>query len=72
VYGEALAILAGDAMTTLAFEVLGGVEPPDVAARLVVELAHAAGPSGMIGGQVLDIEGEQRSLPLDELQRLHG
>jgi geranylgeranyl pyrophosphate synthase len=71
VYGEATAILAGDAMTTLAFEVLAHVAPAEVAVRLVAELAHAAGPAGMIGGQVLDMEGVQRALPLGDLQRLH-
>jgi geranylgeranyl diphosphate synthase type II len=71
VYGEAMAILAGDAMTSLAFEVLATVMPAEVGLRLDAELSHAAGPAGMIGGQVLDMEGEQQSLPLEQLQRLH-
>ncbi len=71
VYGEAMAILAGDAMVTLAFEVLATDASADVAPRLVVELARAAGPVGMIGGQVLDMEGEGRSLAMEELRRLH-
>ncbi|HEX8915457.1 MAG TPA: farnesyl diphosphate synthase [Humisphaera sp.] len=71
VYGEAMAILAGDAMTTAAFEVIAADADPAVAAQLVVELARAAGPSGMIGGQVLDIDGENQSLSLAELQRIH-
>ena len=55
VFGEGLAILAGDAMNTLAFELLvREVRKPQLAARLVEELAVATGPCGMIGGQVLD------------------
>lgn len=71
VYGEAMAILAGDAMTTLAFEVIATDAEPAVAVRLIRELAHAAGPEGMIGGQVLDIDGEQKQLQLPELQQIH-
>lgn len=71
VFGEAMAILAGDGMMTLAFEILATQADPAVAPKLIAELAHASGPEGMIGGQVLDMEGEKRSLPLAELQRLH-
>jgi len=71
VYGEAMAILAGDAMTTLAFEILATDASPDVAPALVKELAHAAGPSGMIGGQVLDMDGQNKALSLSQLQQLH-
>lgn len=71
VFGEAMAILAGDAMITLAFEVLAAEAHPDKAAQLVRELAHAAGPAGMIGGQVLDMEAQGRSLSLEELKGLH-
>ena len=71
VFGEAMAILAGDAMVMLAFEALARDADAEVAAKLTAELAHAAGPAGMIGGQVLDIEGENRSIELGELQRVH-
>jgi geranylgeranyl diphosphate synthase, type II len=71
VFGEAMAVLAGDAMVTMAFEILAGDAHPAVAIRLIAELAHATGPEGMIGGQVLDIDGEQQSLTLEELQRVH-
>ncbi len=55
VFGEATAILAGDAMHTLAFELLATrVSDARVTVRLVQELADATGPQGMIGGQVLD------------------
>ena len=72
VFGEALAILAGDAMVTAAFELLAHRADAAIAPRLIAELASAAGPAGMIGGQVLDIEGENRSLSIDELRKLHA
>lgn len=73
VFGEAMGILAGDAMTTLAFELFTFGDPGDPRATLslVRELAHASGPAGMIGGQVLDIDGENVSLTLAQLQHLH-
>ena len=71
VFGEAMAILAGDAMVTLAFELLATKASHDVSPALIRELASAAGPAGMIGGQVLDMAGENQSLSLDELQRIH-
>ncbi|MGB7159865.1 MAG: polyprenyl synthetase family protein [Tepidisphaeraceae bacterium] len=71
VFGEAMAILAGDAMVTLAFELLATQASPDVAPALIRELARAAGPEGMIGGQVLDMAGENQSRSLDELRRIH-
>jgi geranylgeranyl diphosphate synthase type II len=71
VFGEALAILAGDAMVTMAFEIIARDADPRLVPALVRELAIASGPEGMIGGQVLDMDGETRSLPLHELQRVH-
>jgi geranylgeranyl pyrophosphate synthase len=71
VYGEAMAILAGDAMVTVAFQILAADADPAVAPKLVAELAGASGPAGMIGGQVLDMAGENQSLSLPELQRVH-
>jgi geranylgeranyl diphosphate synthase, type II len=71
VFGEAMAILAGDAMVTLAFETIANDADPKLVGALVRELAWSAGPEGMIGGQVLDIDGENQSLALPELQRLH-
>jgi geranylgeranyl diphosphate synthase, type II len=60
VYGEAIAILAGDALQTLAYSILGNLRcPPDAAIRIVRLIAEATGTvDGMIGGQVLDLEGE--------------
>lgn len=58
-FDEATAILAGDALLTLAFEIVGrDVLPGDVAAACCVELAAAAGPEGMVGGQAADLEAE--------------
>ena len=59
-YGEALAILAGDALLTMAFEVLAEGYGPKTVAVSCVELARGAGASGMVGGQVLDLEAEGR------------
>jgi len=72
VFGEAMAILAGDAMVTLAFEIIAADAEPSVVPALIRELASASGPEGMIGGQVLDIDGENLNLKLDQLQRLHS
>ena len=71
VFGEAMAILAGDAMVAMAFETLAADADPVVAPALVAELARATGPVGMIGGQVLDMEGEGQHLDLGRLQALH-
>ncbi|MBN9521282.1 polyprenyl synthetase family protein [bacterium] len=59
-FGEALAILAGDALLTLAFQVVGEGCPPRTAAVSCVELAAGAGAVGMVGGQVLDLAAEGR------------
>ena len=63
VFGEALAILAGDALLTLAFEVIArDVRPASVAAACCADLACAAGACGMVGGQVADLEAESQSV----------
>ena len=59
-FGEALAILAGDALLTGAFEVIGAGYAPRTAAVSCVELARGAGAAGMVGGQTLDLEAEGR------------
>src|SRR5204863_597235 len=71
VLGEAMAILAGDAMTTLAFEIIATDADPDLVGPLVRELARASGRCGMIGGQVLDMAGENQNLDLVGLQQIH-
>src|SRR5260370_1251909 len=62
VYGEAIAILAGDALQTQAYRTLAELQcPADRAIRIVKEIATATGTlDGMIGGQVLDLEGETK------------
>jgi geranylgeranyl pyrophosphate synthase len=71
VFGEATAILAGDALLAMAFELLAADAERELAPLLVVELARATGPAGMVGGQQLDIESENRVLQLEQLQQLH-
>jgi farnesyl diphosphate synthase len=72
-YDEATAILAGDALLTLAFEVLADREThpdPHVRIELVRKLAFAAGPHGMVGGQMLDLIGEEKEFDLGTISRL--
>tara|TARA_R110002124_G_scaffold91879_4_gene233722 strand:- start:768 stop:1499 length:732 start_codon:yes stop_codon:yes gene_type:complete len=72
-YDEATAILAGDALLTLAFEVLATPEThedPRVRIELVSELAGAAGGHGMVGGQMLDLLGEQEEFDIGTISRL--
>ena len=73
VFGEANAILAGDALLTYAFQVVADDEviSPDVKVRLISELAKAAGPEGMVGGQVADLEGEGKTISLQQLEYIH-
>ncbi len=74
-YGEAMAVLAGDALLTKAFGVAAGNEKvaPEIALAAVRTLSEAAGDVGMIGGQVLDILGEgNENLTLEELCRLQS
>ena len=75
-FDEAAAILAGDGLLTFAFEILASPQThPDASVRsqLVGELAVAAGPAGMVGGQMLDLEAEAReSHDLDEIITLQG
>src|SRR4029079_18242644 len=76
-FGEALAILAGDALLTGAFQVLAEGYPPRTAAVSITELARAAGAVGMVGGQVLDL-GAEGKVPMtgpprtsDDLEGIH-
>jgi geranylgeranyl diphosphate synthase type II len=71
-FGESTAILAGDALLAQAFEVLAtGIDPPEVAARCCGELARAAGPSNLVGGQEDDLAAQFTDLGYDQLQRIH-
>jgi geranylgeranyl diphosphate synthase type II len=74
VFGEATAILAGDALLTLAFEVLASPGPPAAESKLRViqEISHAVGTlKGMIGGQVIDLEAENQSVTAETLEYIH-
>jgi geranylgeranyl diphosphate synthase type II len=71
-FGEATAILAGDALLAQAFEVLAtGIDPPELAARCCGELARAAGPANLVGGQEDDLAAQFSDLGYDQLQRIH-
>jgi len=74
VFGEATAILAGDGLLTHAFTVISQDELLTLAQRvqLIQELAQAAGPTGMIAGQILDMEAEKRQISLTQLQQVHA
>ena len=68
VYGEAVAVLAGDALLTAAFSFLAKSDyPADVRIRAVEVLAACAGELGMVGGQILDMDSEHRQCTADEV-----
>lgn len=74
VFGEAMAILAGDSLLTRAFEILPKLErvTPEQKCRMVAELATASGTvGGMIGGQVADLEGEGQPPNAELLETIH-
>ena len=75
-FDEATAILAGDALLTLAFEVLSSDEAlgasPQQRLKMVKELAGASGNLGMVGGQAIDIAAEGTQLSLQQLQNMHA
>ncbi|WP_232718620.1 polyprenyl synthetase family protein [Bacillus sp. FJAT-45037] len=75
VFGEAMAILAGDALLTYSFELISKMpqlaNDPSKVVTLIRELSSACGPEGMVGGQVADIEGENRNLTVEELAEIH-
>ncbi len=75
VFGEALAILAGDALLTLAFQLIADnaslVAEPRVVCTVVAEIAAASGTKGMVGGQVVDIESEGKTVTAETLDYIH-
>jgi geranylgeranyl diphosphate synthase, type II len=73
VYGEAIAILAGDALQTQAYEVLSQLRcPADARVRIIEEIARGTGTvNGMIGGQVIDLEAERTKPDADTLEYIH-
>ncbi len=74
-YNEATAILVGDALQSLAYEILTLDPQMDSNAEqrlsLITELSHAAGHAGMVGGQMIDMDSEGKSLSLTQLMELH-
>jgi geranylgeranyl diphosphate synthase type II len=73
VFGEAIAILAGDALQTQAYEVLSRLQcPADARVRIIEEISHNTGTvDGMIGGQVVDLEAEGTKPALETLEYIH-
>lgn len=72
-FNEATAILAGDSLFLDPYDLVANAAlPADVKVSLIAELAHASGTYGMVGGQMLDMEGEERKLSLSELQLIHA
>ena len=73
VFGEALAILAGDALVTLAFGIIARCQnlTSEQKVKLIDQLSFAAGAEGMVGGQVLDILSEGKTLTIQELEEVH-
>jgi geranylgeranyl pyrophosphate synthase len=71
-WGEAMGVLAGDGLLTLAFEVLGRYAVADApVGALVATLGEAAGWAGMVGGQVDDLEGEGKPVTVERVRRIH-
>jgi len=73
VFGEAMAILAGDGLLTYSFQTIASMSnlSDQQKISIIYELSSAAGPEGMVGGQVADMEGENRSLTIEELEYIH-
>ncbi|MBU8879327.1 polyprenyl synthetase family protein [Bacillus sp. FJAT-29790] len=75
VFGDAFAILAGDALLTYSFQLIGETSSEFASAEtklaLINQLAKAAGAEGMVGGQVADISGEEKELTLSDLEYIH-
>lgn len=75
VFGEAVAILAGDALLTEAFRIMTRYRHPEVPASTLIDviesIAEASGSKGMAGGQVVDLESEDKTIDLEKLEQLH-
>ncbi len=72
VFDEATAILTGDALLTLAFEILAKqIDKPEIAVRLIAQLAEDAGPSGMMAGQIADLKAENAACSKKVLEYIH-
>ena len=75
VFGEAVAVLAGDALLTYSFQLIAEMNHPEVTPEmkleLIAEISKSAGAEGMVGGQIADMEGENKQLTLEELEYMH-
>lgn len=76
VFGEGMALLAGDGLLTEAFHLISGPEvsralPAELVLRLIHELSHAAGVAGLVGGQAVDLESENKDVDLAIVEYIH-
>ncbi|HHU92930.1 MAG TPA: polyprenyl synthetase family protein [Halanaerobiaceae bacterium] len=72
VYGSAVAILAGDGLLTYAFNVLSRLPlAPEKTLKIIELISVSAGVQGMVGGQVLDLEAENKEIGLEEMKKIH-
>lgn len=75
VFGEDVAVLAGDALLTYSFQLIAQMNHPEVTPEmkldLITEISKSAGAEGMVGGQIADMEGENKQLTLEELEYMH-
>lgn len=74
VFGEALAILAGDALLTMAFETIATDKNVDAETKvkIITEMSKAAGAEGMVGGQVIDMQSENKKIDIQTLKQMHA
>lgn len=74
VFGEDLAILAGDALLTMAFEIIATDKQIDAntKVKVIAEMSKAAGAEGMVGGQVIDMQSENKHIDMDTLKQMHA
>lgn len=74
VFGEALAILAGDALLTMAFEIIATDKNVDAETKvkIITEMSKAVGAEGMVGGQVIDMQSENKKIDIQTLKQMHA
>lgn len=72
VFGEDIALLAGDALQTLAFETLSRAKNTDNALKAVAVLAKASGAVGMVGGQIIDLQSENKIIDLETVKEMYA
>jgi geranylgeranyl diphosphate synthase, type II len=74
IFGEAIAILAGDGLLTYSIQIIADDNnlQSDEKLKLIKLLAESAGPEGMVGGQVADMQGENTTLSIDQLEYIHA